>query len=123
MGNNSTLQTFLLPSGESLLCTETPGGTKMNSVDISPLVKGILVVIGIAIATGHYGDLQTWTRGEAAEAVMWRRPLPYFFAPPSQSAGKALRLPQQTAMPRNRLEAPKSRKNFNIAIVRTSALQ
>jgi hypothetical protein len=80
VGNNSTLQTFLLRAEESLLCIETSGGT-MNSVDISPLVKGLLVVIGIAIATGHYSELQSWARREAAEALMWRQPLPYFFAP------------------------------------------
>jgi hypothetical protein len=116
MGNNSTLQTFLLPSGESLLCTETLGGT-MNSADISPLVKGILVVIGIAIATGHYGDLQNWARHEAIEALMWRRPLPYFFEPishpPRKTAGSNREIRQMPL---------KSSQKINIAIVRTSAL-
>ena len=56
----------------------------MKAVDISGLVKGCLVVIGIAMATGHYGDLQRWARRQAAEALVWKRPLPYFFAPLKQ---------------------------------------
>ena len=51
-----------------------------HMVDLSGLIKGILVVIGISIATGHYGDLERWARKQGLEAMQWKQPLPYFFA-------------------------------------------
>jgi hypothetical protein len=53
----------------------------MRSIDIGPLVKGALVIIGLAIATGHYDNLASWSRKEAARALTRNRPLPYFFEP------------------------------------------
>jgi hypothetical protein len=53
----------------------------MNTPDIGPLVKGIMTVIGIVIAMGQYSNLERWARIQAAEALMWKQPLPYFFAP------------------------------------------
>jgi hypothetical protein len=52
----------------------------MNTPDIGPLVKGIMVIIGISIATGQYSNLEHWARVQAAEAFLWKEPLPYFFA-------------------------------------------
>ncbi len=60
----------------------------MGAVDISPLVKGLLVVIGISLAVGQYGRLEHWARKQAVEALVWSRPLPYFFAPPRGSGLK-----------------------------------
>jgi hypothetical protein len=56
----------------------------MNSTpDLSPLIKGVLVVIGISIALGQYPKLERWARTQALEAVAWKQGLPYFFAPSS----------------------------------------
>jgi hypothetical protein len=55
-------------------------------MDLSGLIKGIMVVIGIAMATGHYGDLERWARQQAIEALQWKEPLPYFFPNHSQIA-------------------------------------
>jgi hypothetical protein len=55
----------------------------MNSTpDLSPLIKGVLVLIGIAIALGQYPRLERWARTQALEAVQWKQGLPYFFAAP-----------------------------------------
>jgi hypothetical protein len=52
----------------------------MNTTpDLSPLVKGVLVLIGIAIALGQYPRLERWARSQALEAVQWKQGLPYFF--------------------------------------------
>jgi len=59
----------------------------MNSIDLGPLVKGCMVVIWIAIATGHYGDLWRWARREAASALVMR-PLPNFFGPENRFVGQ-----------------------------------
>ena len=40
------------------------------------LAKGCITIISIAIATGHYGDLQEWARKEASRPMT---PLPYLF--------------------------------------------
>jgi hypothetical protein len=39
-----------------------------------------MVVIGIALVTGHYGELERWSRQQAIAALEWREPLPYFFS-------------------------------------------
>lgn len=39
-------------------------GRPMSAIDMSPLVKGGMVLIGIALATGHYSDLDRWARRE-----------------------------------------------------------
>jgi hypothetical protein len=52
----------------------------MNAPDLSPLVKGSLALIGIALTLGQFGKLETWARHQAVEAVAWKQPLPYFFA-------------------------------------------
>ncbi len=51
-------------------------------IDLGPLIKGLLVVIGIAMATGHYGDLQRWARREVVESLEWKQDLPDIFAYP-----------------------------------------
>ena len=53
----------------------------MQTPDLSPLVKGVIVVVGLAIALGQYPKLETWARAQALEAVAWKQGLPYFFAP------------------------------------------
>lgn len=55
-------------------------------MDLSGLIKGIMVVIGIALATGHYGDLERWARHQAIEALQWKEPLPCFFPNHTQTA-------------------------------------
>ena len=62
-------------------------------MDLSSLIKGIMTVIGIALATGHYGDLERWARLQAMAALEWKQPLPYFF--PLEAKDK------QTAMTRS----------------------
>ncbi len=58
----------------------------MNSTpDLSPLVKGVLALMGIAIALGQYPRLEHWARAQALEAVQWKQGLPYFF--PASPAG------------------------------------
>jgi len=55
----------------------------MNTTpDLSPLIKGVLALIGIAIALGQYPKLEHWARSQALEAVEWKQGLPYFFGPP-----------------------------------------
>ena len=51
----------------------------MNTPDLSPLIKGVLVIVGIAIAIGQYPRLEVWARSQAIQAVAWKQPLPYFF--------------------------------------------
>ena len=52
----------------------------MNNVpDMSGLIKGILAVIGIAMATGQYPRLESWSRSQAIEALEWKQGLPHFF--------------------------------------------
>jgi hypothetical protein len=68
-------------------------------MDLSQLTKGIMVVIGIALATGHYDELERWSRHQAINALEWKEPLPYFF--PQEPENK------QAVMPRNILKAPK----------------
>jgi hypothetical protein len=63
----------------------------MNFPDLSPLIKGVFVIVGFAIALGQYPRLETWARSQAIEAVSWKQGLPYFFAKPvSHAHGKAL---------------------------------
>ncbi len=60
----------------------------MNSTpDLSPLVKGVMALIGLAIALGQYPRLEHWARTQALEAVQWKQGLPYFF--PAPAAGDA----------------------------------
>jgi hypothetical protein len=63
----------------------------MQTPDISPLVKGALAIIGLALALGQYGRLEHWARTQALHAVAWREPLPSFFAPPGASGHRAPR--------------------------------
>ena len=51
-----------------------------NAIDVSPLIRGLLVVIGIAIAVGQYPKLEHWAREQAAESFAWKQGLPHFFA-------------------------------------------
>jgi hypothetical protein len=51
----------------------------MNTPDLSPLVKGIVALIGVALALGQFGNLEQWASNQAMEAIMWKKPLPYFF--------------------------------------------
>jgi hypothetical protein len=54
----------------------------MNTTpDLSPLIKGVLALISIAIALGQYPRLERWARSQALEAVQWKQGLPYFFGP------------------------------------------
>jgi hypothetical protein len=55
------------------------GELDMPTPDLSPLVKGIIVIIGIAVALGQYPKLESWAKGQAIEAVAWKQGLPYFF--------------------------------------------
>jgi hypothetical protein len=50
------------------------------------MVKGVLAIIGIAIALGQYPRLERWARVQALEAVQWKQGLPYFFGPPHAEA-------------------------------------
>jgi|GEM_PF-2544724 len=47
--------------------------------DISPLVKGVMAVIGIAFALGQYPKLEHWARAQAVEAMEWKQELPDLF--------------------------------------------
>jgi hypothetical protein len=51
----------------------------MQTTDLSPLVRGIIVIVGIAIALGQYPKLERWAKTQALEAIEWRQGLPYFF--------------------------------------------
>ena len=49
-------------------------------MDLSALIRGLLVVISIAVGLGQYPKLERWSREQAAEALEWKRGLPHFFA-------------------------------------------
>ena len=51
-----------------------------NALDLSSLIRGLLAVIGIAIALGQYPKLEYWSREQAAESIAWKHGLPHFFA-------------------------------------------
>ena len=52
----------------------------MNStLDLTALIRGLFVVIGMALAVGQYPNLEHWARGQAAESIAWKRGLPHFF--------------------------------------------
>jgi hypothetical protein len=57
----------------------------MNVPDISSLVKGVMAIVGIAIAVGQYSNLEHWARMQAAQALVWKEPLPYFFDRPKEN--------------------------------------
>jgi hypothetical protein len=59
----------------------------MNTPDISALARAALAIVSLAVALGQYPRLERWARVQAAEALEWKEPLPYFFANPKQSAG------------------------------------
>ena len=48
-------------------------------IDLSPLIKGLLPIIGIAISLGQYSKRGHWAREQAVEALAWKTGLPYFF--------------------------------------------
>lgn len=50
-----------------------------NTPDLSPLIKGVFVVVGFAIVLGQYPRLEAWARAQATQAVAWKQSLPYFF--------------------------------------------
>jgi hypothetical protein len=54
----------------------------MQTPDLGPLVRGIIVVIGIAIALGQYPKLERWAKLQAIGAIEWKQGLPYFFDTP-----------------------------------------
>lgn len=64
-----------------------------NTPDLSPLIKGVFVVVGIAIAIGQYSRLEMWARSQAIEAVAWKEPLPYFFKESAPHSRKAKHAP------------------------------
>jgi hypothetical protein len=51
----------------------------MNTPDISSMVRGILVVIGLAVVVGEYPRLEHWARAQAIESMQWKQGLPLFF--------------------------------------------
>jgi hypothetical protein len=61
----------------------------MQTPDLSPLVRGVIVIVGLAIALGQYPNLEKWARTQALEAVSWKQGLPYFFPQPSTTHHKA----------------------------------
>ena len=61
----------------------------MQTPDLSPLVKGVIARVGLALALGQYGRLERWARTQAMEALAWKEPLPYFFAPPHAASHAA----------------------------------
>lgn len=63
----------------------------MQTPDITPLVKGAIAIVGLALALGQYGRLEQWARTQALHAVAWPEPLPYFFAQPGVSAHRTPR--------------------------------
>jgi hypothetical protein len=67
----------------------------MKAIDISPLAKGLLTVIGIALATGQYGKLESWARREAIQALKWKQGLPYFFPKPHALRARQTTPPRQ----------------------------
>ena len=50
-----------------------------NAIDVSPLIRGLLAIIGIAVAFGQYPKLEQWAREQAAESFAWKQGLPHFF--------------------------------------------
>lgn len=66
----------------------------MGSVDLSGLIRGLLTVIGIALATGQYGKLESWARHQAIEAMTWKHGLPYFFTPKRSKSVPAPKIPK-----------------------------
>ena len=50
-----------------------------NAIDVSPLIRGLLAIIGIAVAIGQYPKLDHWAREQAAESFAWKQGLPHFF--------------------------------------------
>ena len=71
----------------------------MRTPDIGSLVTGILAVVGIALALGQYGRLETWARNQAIEAMSWKRGLPYFFAPVGNPRHKAMKAGHRAGHP------------------------
>lgn len=57
----------------------------MKPIDLSGLIKGLMVVIGISITLGKYPALEQWARNQMTEAVMARGECPSFFASQNQS--------------------------------------
>ena len=41
----------------------------MKTPEIGSLVTGILAIVGLALALGQYGRLETWARNQAIEAM------------------------------------------------------
>ena len=60
----------------------------MRTPEIAPLVQGVMAIIGLALMLGQYPKLERWAQLHAAEALMWQRPLPYFFAVPASRPAK-----------------------------------
>jgi hypothetical protein len=54
----------------------------MRAPDISPLVKGALMIVLLSLSIGQFEALEKWARAQAIEALAWREPLPYFFGKP-----------------------------------------
>jgi hypothetical protein len=59
----------------------------MNIVDLSPLIKGLLPIIGIAISLGQYPKLEQWARAQAVESLAWKQGLPHIFHPEHRATG------------------------------------
>ncbi len=58
----------------------------MKATDITGLVKGLLVVIGLAISVGRYDDLRKFARNQAIESLKGWKSTPFFY-PASKSHG------------------------------------
>jgi hypothetical protein len=56
-----------------------------NVLDLSSLIRGLMAVIGIALALGRYPKLAHWSKEQAAESIAWKHGLPHFFAKPHPS--------------------------------------
>ena len=50
----------------------------MNIPDLSPLIKGVLVIVGIAIAIGQYPRLEVWARSQAIGSCVERAASVFF---------------------------------------------
>ena len=48
-------------------------------VDLSGLIRGLMLVIGLAVCLGKYPELAKWSRSQAEESIAWERGLPHFF--------------------------------------------
>jgi hypothetical protein len=68
----------------------------MQTPDLSPLVRGIIVIIGIAIALWQYTKLERWAKLQAIEAIEWKQGLPYFFSSKSNSINESAHLGQHS---------------------------